>query len=137
MIEGPSGIGKSTVVDHALRDLGRTGDALVLSARRLEDLELIREILGPGKIGTVIVDDFHRLDDDTKRALSDKMKVIADQGDAAQDKIIAVGINKAGDRLVAFAPDIATRIDIFRLEANPDPRAHRARRAGPQHTLCG
>lgn len=122
VIEGPSGIGKSTVVDHALRDLGRSGKALVLSARKPEDIPLIEEVLSPGKVGTVIIDDFHRLSDALKQQLSDKMKVIADQGDDATDKVIAVGINKAGDRLLTFSPDIATRIDVFRLESNPDDK---------------
>jgi hypothetical protein len=118
VIEGPSGIGKSTIVDKALSDLGMKAHALTLSARKPDDLELIEAILGEGKLGTVIVDDFHYLDDEIKRRIADKMKVIADDPDGG-NKLILVGINKAGDRLVNFAPDVAMRIDIFRLESNP------------------
>lgn len=118
VIEGPSGIGKSTIVDRALTELGMETNALTLSARKPDDFGLIEEILKEGRLGTVIVDDFHRLNDDIKRRLADKMKVIADDPDSG-NKLILVGINKAGDRLVDFAPDVAMRIDIFRLESNP------------------
>jgi len=118
VIEGPSGIGKSTIVDRALSDLGMKADALTLSARKPDDLGLIEEILKEGRLGTVIVDDFHHLDDDMKRRLADKMKLIADNPENG-NKLILVGINKAGDRLVNFAPDLAMRIDVFRLESNP------------------
>jgi hypothetical protein len=118
VIEGPSGIGKSTIIDKILSDLGMKNSALTLSARNKEDLDLINQVLFEGKLGFVIIDDFHRLDDDTKKRLADKMKTIADGGNI-EDKLIVIGINKAGDRLIDFASDLAMRIDIFRLEANP------------------
>src|SRR5579871_7011217 len=49
VIEGPSGIGKSTIVDRALSDLGMKGEALTLSARKPDDLGLVEEILREGK----------------------------------------------------------------------------------------
>jgi hypothetical protein len=118
IIEGPSGIGKSTIVDKALSDLGLKDRALTLSARKPDDLALIGEVLSEGNLGTVIIDDFHHLDDDTKRRLADKMKVMADNPDNG-NKLVLVGINKAGDKLVNFAPDLGMRIDVFRLESNP------------------
>jgi len=71
-----------------------------------------------GDIGTVIVDDFHRLGDATKAKLSDFMKVLADT-ESDKSKLILIGINKAGHQLVKFAHDLGLRIDVFRLEANP------------------
>ena len=121
VIEGPSGIGKSTVVDRALNNLGTAGRTLYLSARKPDDLALIEDVLGPGKIGPVIIDDFHKLSDAIKHKIADRMKTIADS-DQRQDKLVLIGINKSGDRLIDFAPDVATRIDIFRLEANEDDR---------------
>lgn len=118
VIEGPSGIGKSTILDKALSDLGVKGEALTLSARKPDDLSLIEEILRDGRLGTVIVDDFHHLDDLLKQRLANKMKLIADNPEAG-NKLILVGINKAGDRLINFAPDLAMRVDVFRLESNP------------------
>ena len=37
-------------------------------------------------------------------------------------KLIIVGINKVGDSLVNFAPDLNNRIDTIRFEANPDEK---------------
>ena len=37
-----------------------------------------------------------------------------------KSKLILIGINKAGQQLVKFAHDLGLRIDVFRLEANPD-----------------
>jgi hypothetical protein len=70
-------------------------------------------------LGTVIVDDFHRLDDATKARLSDFMKVLADSEDASS-KLILIGINKAGQQLVKFAHDLGLRVDVFKLETNSD-----------------
>lgn len=72
-----------------------------------------------GEIGTVIVDDFHRLGEATKAKLSDFMKVLADS-ESQTSKLILIGINKAGHQLVKFAHDLGLRIDVFRLEANPN-----------------
>jgi len=41
VIEGPSGIGKTTAVKKALEDLGISGHTLLLSARKSEDRDLI------------------------------------------------------------------------------------------------
>jgi hypothetical protein len=69
-------------------------------------------------IGTVIVDDFHRLNDIVKARLSDFMKVLADAG-TENSKLILIGINKAGLQLVKFAHDLGLRVDVFKMEANP------------------
>jgi hypothetical protein len=116
VLEGPSGIGKSTTIDRAIADI--QGNATSLSARRPNDLEVINALPGIDDIGTVIVDDFHKLPDGIKARLSDFMKVLADS-QSEKSKLILVGINKAGQQLVTFAEDLGLRIDIFRLEANP------------------
>jgi len=81
VLEGPSGIGKTTTITKVLADLGWSGRVLSLSARKEPDLELINEIPVLDDIGTVLVDDFHRLDNSTKARLSDFMKVLADSED--------------------------------------------------------
>ena len=49
VIEGPSGIGKSTIVDKALSDLGfKAQSEMTIAARKAEDLGLIEEILKEG-----------------------------------------------------------------------------------------
>jgi Holliday junction resolvasome RuvABC ATP-dependent DNA helicase subunit len=123
VLEGPSGIGKTTTVAKASSDLGLQGHLLNLSARRTEDVELIAALPDMINIGTVIVDDFHRLNDALKARLSDFMNVLADKEDP-NSKIILIGINKAGQQLIRYARDLGLRIDVFRLEANPGDKIH-------------
>lgn len=118
VIEGPSGIGKTTAITKILTELQLVGSAMSLSARRPADIEYIEALPDMNGIGIVIIDDFHRLGDATKAKISDYMKVLADNGDETS-KLILVGINKAGQQLIKFAHDLGLRIDVFRLESNP------------------
>ncbi|MCZ6640368.1 MAG: hypothetical protein O7F71_02230 [Gammaproteobacteria bacterium] len=108
--------------DHQSNSLLALHDNILnLSARKREDVEFIASLPDMGDIGTVIVDDFHRLDDGLKARLSDFMKVLADtESDAS--KVILIGINKAGQQLIKIAFDLGLRVDIFRLESNPDDK---------------
>ena len=53
VVEGPSGIGKTTCVLKILDDIGLVGDALVLSGRQKDDIECIAELPDLGEIGLV------------------------------------------------------------------------------------
>jgi hypothetical protein len=121
VIEGPSGIGKTTAIEKAIQDSGTTGSVTKLSARRREDIEYIEILASTKDLGTVIVDDFHRLEAKTQEALADYLKVLADSEDTSS-KIIVLGINRAGDSLIRFAADLVNRIDIIRFEAEPDEK---------------
>ena len=121
VLEGPSGIGKTTTVTKVLADLGMSEHVIPLSARKQSDLEYIAELPNLGKLGTVIVDDFHRLDDAVKSRLSDFMKILADSEDPSS-KLILIGINKAGQQLVKFAHDLGMRVDVFKLETNSEEK---------------
>jgi hypothetical protein len=123
VIEGPSGIGKTTAVTAALSELKLEEKTLRLSARKKSDRELVHELPQMKDLGVVIVDDFHRLDEDVQRELADFLKTLADE-ELVGTKMIVVGINKAGDSLVSFAPDLNNRIDTIRFEANPDERVN-------------
>jgi hypothetical protein len=118
VIEGPSGIGKTTSVTRAFEELGLVNKVAKLSARRPDDLALIRELPNIQGIGTVMIDDFHKLDDPTKLAIADQMKILADE-EKTDNKIVILGINKAGESLVRFASDLNNRLEIIELEANP------------------
>lgn len=118
VLEGPSGIGKTTTLSKVIADLGIDASVVSLSARQASDVEIIASLADMKDIGTVIVDDFHRLDDVIKARLSDFMKVLADS-ESKSSKLILIGINKAGHQLVKFAHDLGLRIDVFKLEANP------------------
>lgn len=119
VIEGPSGIGKTTAVETALMRLGMTGAVTKLSARRPKDVEYIEALPTLGAAGIVIVDDFHKLRDATRAALADYMKTLADE-ESKDTKIIVIGINKAGQNLIGFAHDLVNRLDIIPFENNPD-----------------
>ena len=119
VIEGPSGIGKTTAVTRALGEQGVEEKALRLSARKKEDRELIAVLAEMKDTGVVIVDDFHTLDETVQKQLADHLKTLADE-ERTDTKLIVVGINKAGDSLVSFAPDLNNRIDTIRFETNPD-----------------
>lgn len=119
VIEGPSGIGKTSSVTKILQELELEGKALQLSGRKPGDIPLIEALPTLGDVGIVIIDDFHRLPTDTKARLADYMKVLADE-EHENSKLIVIGINKAGDHLVTFGHDIGLRLDVFRMETNPD-----------------
>lgn len=120
VVEGPSGIGKTTAIENAL-EVGISAKATKLSARIPADIEYIKLLPETPRAGIVLVDDFHRLPRDTQSALADYLKVLADKEDKTT-KIIVLGINRAGDSLINFAPDLINRIDIVRFETEPDEK---------------
>ena len=121
VIEGPSGIGKTTAVENALKELGVTKDVAELSARKPADVEYIEALPSMRKVGVVVVDDFHKLAEKTRSELADYMKSLADE-EAADVKLIVLGINRAGENLINFAHDLVNRVDIVPFEANPDEK---------------
>lgn len=119
VIEGPSGIGKTTAVNKVIEKLGLKSS--ILSARKSDDLTLIAKVALGEFSGITIIDDFHRLPSDVQSKISDVMKYLADEGDADR-KIIVVGINRVGDSLVKFSPDLNNRISTIKFEANSDEK---------------
>jgi len=119
VIEGPSGIGKTTAVETALKSLGISYARL--SARKPDDVEFIKDLPTISKPGIVLVDDFHRLADDIKQYIADHMKTLADT-EPENTKIIVLGINRAGDNLIQLAPDLVNRIDVIKFENEPDTK---------------
>jgi len=83
-----------------------------------ELIALIPELVGSSDgAGLIIVDDFHRLADGLKHRFADLMKDMADREDT-KTKLVLIGINRAGNSLVDFAPDLNNRIDTIRFEIN-------------------
>jgi len=119
VIEGPSGIGKTTSVIKAIKDADLTERVLTLSARKDDDIALIHDLPKQLPLGTVVIDDFHRLENNSKKELADLMKTLADEG-KAESKIIVLGIPNAGQSLISFGKDLANRIEIIQFEANPE-----------------
>lgn len=119
VVEGPSGIGKTTSVIKVIEELGLNKKVSQLTARKKDDVEFIRLLPEFDSLGTVIIDDFHLLEFDLKSSIADYMKVLADE-ERENDKLILIGINKAGDSLIKIASDLNNRIDTIRFEQNPD-----------------
>lgn len=118
VVEGPSGIGKTTAVTQILKELGIGQSVSTLSARKTEDKVKIENVANGTARGTVIIDDFHKLADSTMQGIADFMKVVADE-ERTDVKIVVLGINRAGESLVRFAHDLSNRIEVVKFEANP------------------
>jgi len=119
VVEGPSGIGKTTAITKAIDEVAPAARVLKLSARKREDIELIKQLSDMQPLGTVVIDDFHKLTDKEKAQIADLMKVLADEG-KSDSKVIAIGINRAGEALIHFADDLTNRLETIPFEENPD-----------------
>lgn len=86
VVEGPSGIGKTTAVTRALEVVGAADRVQILSARVPANVEYIAMLPETEDFGVVVVDDFHVLPVDIKNALADRLKVLADS-EAAGSKL--------------------------------------------------
>jgi len=135
VIEGPSGIGKTTAVTTALRVLGLQENATKLSARRPADAEQIRNVAEHGVTGFVIVDDFHKLPVEIRQSLADQIKLLADT-EAADSKLILIGINSAGRNLIEFAHDLVHRLDVIRFDSNPQRKVRELIQKGESALNC-
>jgi hypothetical protein len=129
VVEGPSGIGKTTAVTRALEHIGLADRVQLLSPRVRASLEYIEMLPEMTEFGVVVVDDFHVLPVKIKNSLADHLKVLADV-EAAGSKLVIVGINRAGDALVRHAPDLANRIDVIKFEVEPKDRVAEVVRLG-------
>ena len=126
VVEGPSGIGKTTAVTKAIEETG--GEFTLLNARDENDREVIRR-LPEGVSGTVVIDEFHRLDKDQKDVLANLMKIEADR-DGGNLKIVIVGINNAGRTLIDSSPDLTYRVEFIRFGMEPDEKIDELIRKG-------
>lgn len=123
VVEGPSGIGKTTCVLKVLEHL-RPKESMfrILTPRKNKNITEINNLLSNNEnAGIVLIDDFHLLPKENKVALSDLMKTIADE-EREDVKLVLIGINKAGDSLIDLAPDLNNRITTVKFEVNPDTK---------------
>lgn len=131
VVEGPSGIGKTSAVTKVLQELKLLNQVKILSGRKKDHLHEINAISTTKDHGLIIVDDFHRLPDTTKRSLADHIKLLADE-ESLTEKVVVIGINRAGDSLLRFAEDISGRVDRIKFEHNPEDRIRELIEKGEQ-----
>lgn len=118
VVEGPSGIGKTTAVRKALDLIG--AKARWFSGADEDDVAALDQALSEPLQGHLIVDDFHRLDAARKQRLANKIKVMVDKGTEA--KITLIGINPVGLSLTQGLPDLAGRFDVVPLGKESDAK---------------
>lgn len=111
VIEGPSGIGKTTTAIKVLESKNKS--YTLLSARLQDHLDQIQTIAEWHK-GVVIIDDFHRLDISIQTEIVNYLKYLADFSQADR-KLIIIGIPNTGNSLIKISFDLANRITIFKL----------------------
>jgi len=121
VIEGPSGIGKTSALRQALKNLeGDTAlrGVTILNARQPDDVERIHALPSWHR-GTVAIDDFHRLEPALRDRMGNYVKYL---GDAERDdlRIVLVGIPGTGQHLIEDSFDLAGRVDVFTLDKVKD-----------------
>lgn len=121
IVEGPSGIGKTTAVARALDEVSSADRVQSLSARKPEDIDYIQLLPELKDFGVVVIDDFHVLPRSIQDAIADLLKTLADE-EAQRSKLVVIGINRAGDSLIRHAPDLNNRIDVIKFEVEPSHR---------------
>lgn len=116
IVEGQSGTGKTTTVKKIIEGSIPTAGFEYLSARRSKDMPRILELANNSPKGNFIVDDFHRLDNDTQSKIADIVKVAAEEyGDDSHPKVVIIGINRVGSELIHLVHDVAKRCGIHRI----------------------
>jgi hypothetical protein len=116
VIEGPSGTGKTTTVKKILERIGKP-EWMYLSARSPEDVAVVGLLVEDTSSGVFIIDDFHRLPVRYQAHLANIAKLAADEGNAEKfPKMVLIGINEVGSKLIDMAPDIAKRCGIHRIK---------------------
>jgi TIR domain len=116
VLEGPSGVGKTTLLQHAIEQgPGRLGRPRTFTARDPSDVAAISELVAGGNHeGITAIDDFHRLPADLQIRVVDYLKLLADRSDRKR-KVVIVGIPQTARSLVRVSFDMANRIRQFRL----------------------
>jgi 3',5'-cyclic AMP phosphodiesterase CpdA len=120
VVEGPSGVGKTTIVRKVLHDLQASEQEWLLGQLE-EDRVKLDARLTEGFRGHLVIDDFHLLDRPRQVRVAVAMKVIADR-EPRVSKITVIGINPVGDSLVSALGDLAGRFEVVPMGRQPDEK---------------
>jgi hypothetical protein len=121
VVEGPSGIGKTVAVKHALDWVTTTGHRrwppIYLNVKEDSDVARIDALLQQSTAelrGYTIIDDFHDLDRERKRRLGRYAKALADR-DGHEAKLIFVGISRVHESIARDVSDLGSRMTTMRI----------------------
>lgn len=114
IIEGASGIGKTSCIKKAIEGIYPDKNYKFYTARRPKDVAEIRKIPVESLPGIYVIDDFHRLPSAVKRNITDYVKLLADEEDETV-KIVLIGINRAGQSLIDYATDLLHRVESVKF----------------------
>jgi predicted phosphodiesterase len=121
VVEGPSGIGKTVAVKHAVDWVTTNGhrpwSATYLNVKDESDVARIDALLQQPTAelrGYTIIDDFHDLDPERKRRLGRHAKALADR-DGQEAKLIFVGIPRVHESIARDVPDLGSRMTTVRI----------------------
>lgn len=136
VVQGPSGVGKTTAVNRAFRALPRAvpsgANRPWLNARKQADrAEIDRIIGGRGVTGHLIVDEAHLLDDAQKRGISDLIKTSLDE-DPPSAKVTLIGIPDARQSTFFGASNLTGRFDVVNVGMQPDDKVDALIRKGEE-----
>lgn len=133
VLEGPSGIGKTTALNKALGELGLKPVAWILGTDPVRSpQQALQEVLDAGYLtsgGILVVDDFQLLDPDTQQRLAKLMKYLVDRGEG-RARVILVGVNLVGDTLLRDVPDLTGRYTTLCVRRQTDATIARMIQAG-------
>jgi hypothetical protein len=122
IIEGQSGTGKTTTVKKIIEQSISSSTFMYLSARKSNDIPQIMDVAEGSQQGLVIIDDFHRLDNEIQAQIANLVKIAAEEADpSTYPKIVIIGINKVGSELIYLVHDIAKRCGIHRIQPADEP----------------
>ncbi len=113
VVEGPSGIGKTTAVYRALRVVGvENPEAQWFRATSLEDLERLDGLLKASPKGHIVIDDFHYLDATWQKRLAFAMQSAA-TALSPKIKFTAIGVAQVYRTLTDYVPNLQQRTEPF------------------------
>jgi hypothetical protein len=131
LVEGPSGVGKTTAVVRALRELGLESRKVWISALSEKDRDALDALIETDfqQGGYLVVDDFHRLDTARQAKLTSLIKILSDRN-RRDAKVTLIGVNPIGDSLLALNPDVFNRFAVVTMGRQPDGKVDQLVRLG-------
>lgn len=120
VVEGASGIGKTTAIWNALRVVGvENPDAQWFRGTDESDLTKLDKLLQSEPKGHIVIDDFHYLPASRVLPLARAMQAAATRPGGAVLKFTVIGVAHVGRQLLSALPNLQTRLEKIDLTRQP------------------